>query len=104
MPPTRGIRPPGGKCHPEEYVFKCREAGQEIECLKDVAELVGPKVIAGRFGQAADVEAVDLDRPLVGPSDAGDDVQEGRLPAAASPDEHDLLAGGNLEPFDVEDR
>ena len=104
VPPARSIRPTAGKGHSEQHVFERRETRQEIERLKDVAELISPKVVAGRFRQTADVESVDLDRPLIGPSDARDDVQQRRLPAPAPPDQYHLLARRDFESLDIKDR
>ena len=89
---------------PSRTFSKSRKSGQQVERLKDVAHLIGPKAIAARLAEAADVKPVDLDEPLVGPSDPRNDVQQRRLPAATATDEHDLLARGHVEPLDIEDR
>jgi hypothetical protein len=39
----------GREAHAQEDVFERREAGQEIERLKNVTDVIGPKAIAAMF-------------------------------------------------------
>ncbi len=39
------------EAHPQQDVFQRRKRRQQIEGLKDEADLLGPKTVAGRFNQ-----------------------------------------------------
>ena len=61
VPGTRRVFAAAGERHAEQHIFERREARQQVERLKHVADLVGPHLIDAGFGQVGDVDAVDLD-------------------------------------------
>ena len=77
---------------------------QQVEGLKDVADPLGAETVALRLGHQRNVEVVDADLAAIRPADAGDDVQQRGLAAAAAADQHHLLAGGDVEFRNIEDR
>ena len=98
------VRPAAGETHAQEHVLQRREAGQQVEVLEDVADLLGPEAVALGLGEQGDVPLADPDLARVGTADARDHVQQRRFAAAAPPDQHHLLAGAEREPFDIQDR
>ncbi len=98
------VHPPAGEPHREHHVLQRREAGQQIERLEDVADPLRPKAVALRLGHQRDVPVVDPHLARIGPADAGDDVQQRRLAAAALADQHHLLAGRHAELGNVQHR
>ena len=93
-----------GEAHGQHDVFQGREAAEEVEGLEDVADVFGPEAVALGLRHEGDVPVVDSHLAAVRPGDAGDDVQQRRLAAAALADQHHLLAGGDVELLDIEDR
>ena len=61
VPGPRGIFAAAGERHAQQHVFQSREAGEQIERLKDIADLGGPHLIDAGFRELGDIDAVDLD-------------------------------------------
>ena len=93
-----------GETHGQHDVFQGREAAEQVERLENVADVFRPEAVALGLGHEGDVPIVDPHFAAVGPGDAGDDVQQRRLAAAALAHQHHLFAGGDVELLDIEDR
>ncbi len=70
------------------------QAAEDRGLLRQVAD-AEPRAAVHRHG--GDVEAVDLDRPLVDRHEAGDHVEAGRLAGAVGAEQADRLAGAHAE-------
>ena len=93
-----------GEGHPELNIFECREAGQQIESLKDVADLRRSITIPSRFRQRCNIHAIQANDSFVGATDARNHMQQGGLTAAASSEQHHLFATAECERGDIENR
>ena len=68
------------------------QRGEEVEELEDDADVVAAERRALLVGERVHVDALDLDRSLVGRLEAAEHVQERALAAAARPHDGDEVA------------
>ena len=78
-------------------VFGGGERGQQIELLKDEADVLPAEACLLAVGHLRQVAAHDEALAVGEGEDAGDDRQQRRLAAAAGADQHGHLAGVNVE-------
>ena len=98
------VRAAAGEAHAQQDILEGREAGEQIEGLKHVADMVRAEPVAAVLGKAVYVAPRDLDQPRVGAADTGDHVQQRCLATAAASDQGDLLAGRDVKLGDVQNR
>src|SRR5436190_8779239 len=83
-------------------VFQGGEAGQQVEGLKDHADVAAAEEVALVTAELVDGGAGDFDVALLGVHDAGDEGEERALAAPGAGGEEDLLGGLDFEGGDVE--
>ena len=80
-----------------EHVVRHREVRQEVEELKDEPHAIAAAERALAVGDSGELAAEQPDRPAGRRVEARCEVEEGRLPRAAPPDERHHPAGPNLQ-------
>lgn len=98
------LAPPCGEAATQHHVFLRREPGQQIELLEDHADTVGPQLIPLAVAQRFQRLPADLDRTLVAPLNAGDQVEQGALAAAGGPLQEEALARLQVQFRDIQQR
>jgi hypothetical protein len=91
-----GPRPPGQQQR-QGHVLDRRQLGDELAELEHEPEAPPAQLGAGAVAHPVDAVPVEPDLARVGRQDAGQAVQQGRLPRAARAHEGDDLAGGDLD-------
>jgi hypothetical protein len=93
-----------GEAHGDQHVLQRGESLQQVAALEDVADRLGAQTVPARLAPSGHRAVADQDLPLVGGQDAGDQVQERGLAGAAGALQGDLVARGEPEVGDVDDR
>ena len=86
-----------GEFNRQRDIFQRRQGGNQIEELKDEADLAVADIGELALAHARDVHAVDGDGAAGGAVQAADDPQQRTFPAARGPDDADHFVTMNLE-------
>lgn len=86
----------------EHYVFYGGEIGDEVELLKDEADLVGAKAVEVAGAHGGDVDTVDPEFTGGGAIEAAEEVDEGAFTGAGGAGDGDPLAGYDGEAGAIE--
>ena len=65
-----------------------------MECLKDIANPLGPKSITSGLRHSNNVRSTDEDRATIGGRDPRNDIEQRRFAAATGTEQDGLLASG----------
>jgi hypothetical protein len=82
-----------GDPHGELDVLGCREGREQVERLEDEADLVAPQQRQPLVVERRDLRVADVDLAACRPVEAGEHVQQRRLPGARRPHDGGELAG-----------
>ena len=93
-----------GQFHRHQHILERRERGDELEILKDEADMRVAHQGAGILVHAADGLAGEAHRAGRRPVEAGAEAEQRGLAAAARPDDRDARARRELEGHVVQDR
>ena len=91
------LRAHPGEHHRQRAVFERGHDWDQIERLKDVANLAAPQPCEFIGVEARNVHLVNIDFATAGFVEPADHVEEGRFPRAGRPHDRDILAGANLD-------
>ena len=92
-----------GQLQRHQDIFQCREGGNEVKGLKDVADVIATEPRQGTFTHRRDFDAVQRDGTGRWPIQPRDEAQQGGLPAPGRADDGHALLIGNLKCEIVED-
>src|SRR5262249_57147125 len=87
----------GGKLQRHGDVYQRRHGRNEMEGLKDDADISPPEARQRVFAQWAEVLAGDDDRSSIGPLQPGHDHEQGRFARARRTDQTDRLAASYVQ-------
>ena len=97
-------RPQSREVARRQHVPERRQAGHEMEVLKNKADMVAPPCVTAGLAEPAEFDLTPANLAAVRRKNAGQDVSQRRLAGAGGPDERHLRARIEGKPVEIERR